>query len=194
MKGNPGQGILLRADCDLLLYAWCDSDWANCPLTRRSLTGWFVLLGHSPISWKTKKQHTISHSSAEAEYRSMATTTCELKWLKALLLCLGVIHPHPMQLYCDSQAALHIAANPVFHERTKHIKVDCHFLHDEILCGNITTKYVPSYAQLADIFTKALGTKQFDYFLRKLGMQSVCSNLRGSIRLLVSLISLGILC
>jgi len=85
LKGNPGQGILLRADCDLQLYAWCDSDWASCPLTRRSITGWFVLLGNSPISWKTRKQHTVSRSSAEAEYRSMATATCELIWLKALL-------------------------------------------------------------------------------------------------------------
>ena len=76
LKGNHGQGILLRANCDLQLYAWCDSDWASCPLTRRSLTGWFILLGNSPISWKTKKQHTLSHSSTEVEYRSMATTTC----------------------------------------------------------------------------------------------------------------------
>lgn len=80
LKRNPGQGIMLRSDCDLQLSAWCDSDWASCPLTRRSLTGWFILLGNSPISWKTKKQHTVSRSSAEAEYRSMAATTCELKW------------------------------------------------------------------------------------------------------------------
>ena len=79
LKGNPGQGIFLRFDSDLQLYAYCDSDWANCPLTHRSLMGYFVLLGNSPISWKTKKQHTMSRSSAEAEYRSMVTTTCELK-------------------------------------------------------------------------------------------------------------------
>lgn len=85
LKGNPGQGILLCVDFDLQVYAWCDSDWASCPLTRRSLTGWIILLGNSPISWKAKKQHTMSRSSAEAEYRSMATTTCDLKWLKELL-------------------------------------------------------------------------------------------------------------
>ena len=102
LKGNPGQGILLRSDCDLKLYAYCDSDWASCPLTWRSLTGYFILLGNSQISWKTKKQHTVSHSSAEADYRSMATTTCELKWLKGLLSTLGVMHSNPMHLYCDS--------------------------------------------------------------------------------------------
>ncbi|PNX93517.1 retrovirus-related Pol polyprotein from transposon TNT 1-94 [Trifolium pratense] len=173
LKGNPGQGILLKAACDLQLYAWCDSDWAGCPLSRRSLTGWIVFLGNSPISWKTKKQNVVSRSSAEAEYRSMATTTCELKWLKALLLSLGVSHSLPMRIYCDSQSALHIAANPVFHERTKHIEVDCHFLRDELLKGNISTHHVSTKIQLADIFTKALGKQQFDYFLNKLGIHNL---------------------
>ncbi|XP_019190136.1 PREDICTED: uncharacterized protein LOC109184576 [Ipomoea nil] len=79
LKGTPDQGILLRADTDLTLQGWCDSDWAACPITRRSLTGWLIFLGHSPISWKTKKQTTVSRSSAEAEYRSMVAVTCELK-------------------------------------------------------------------------------------------------------------------
>ncbi|WVY98728.1 hypothetical protein V8G54_030879 [Vigna mungo] len=79
LKGNPGQGIMLRSDSDLNLYEWCDSDWVGCPLTRKSVTGWFISLGRSPISWKTKKQHTVSRSFAEAEYRSMANTICELK-------------------------------------------------------------------------------------------------------------------
>ncbi|KAH9656136.1 retrovirus-related pol polyprotein from transposon RE1 [Citrus sinensis] len=173
LKGNPGQGILLRTDCDLALYGWCDSDWASCPLTRRSLTGWLVMLGHSPISWKTKKQHTVSRSSAEAEYRSMATTTCELKWLKGLLMSLGVHHTTQMRLYCDSHAALHLVANPVFHERTKHIEVDCHFVRDEIQNDSIRPSYVPTQSQLADIFTKALGGRHFDSFLRKLGIRNL---------------------
>ena len=113
---------------------------------------------NASIHW-TKKQHTMSRSSAEAEYRSMATTTCELKWLKGLLSTLGVMHSNPMHLYCDSQTALHIAANLVFHERTKHIEVDCHFVRDEIQNGAIHTKYVHTSMQLADIFMKALGKR-----------------------------------
>ncbi|GJU60033.1 retrovirus-related pol polyprotein from transposon RE2 [Tanacetum coccineum] len=85
LKGNPGQGVLLSSNSNLFVSAYCDSDWARCPLTRRSVIEYFVMLGQSPISWKTKKQHTVSRSSAEAEYRSMATTICELKWLKGLL-------------------------------------------------------------------------------------------------------------
>jgi len=67
----------------------------------------------------------------------MATTTCELKWLKGILSNLGIDHGKPMIIHCDSQAAMHIAKNPVFHERTKHIEVDCHFVRNEILKDNI---------------------------------------------------------
>ena len=102
----------------------------------------------------------------------MATTTCEWKWLKELLSTLSVMHFDPMHLYCDSQAALHIIVNPVFHERTKHIEVDCHFVRDEIQNGAIHTKYVHTSMQLADIFTKALGKRQFDFLLIKLGVRN----------------------
>ena len=170
LKGTPGQGILLSADCDLTLQGWCDSDWAACPVTRRYLTSWLVFFGQSPVSWKTKKQHTVSRSSAEAEYRSMAAITCELKWLKGLLLSLSVNHPKAIKLFCDSQPALHIAKNPVFNERTKHIEVDCHFVRDAINEGLISRSHVSTSSQLADIFTKALGQKQFDKILSKLGI------------------------
>lgn len=173
LKKNPGQGILLRADSDLSLQGWCDSDWASCPITRRSLSGWFVLLGYSPISLKTKKQQTFSRSSAEAEYRSMAAITCELKWLQQLLGELGVQHKKGMRLYCDSQSALYIAQNPVFHERTKHIEVDCHFVRDAIKDGLIVPAYVSTTLQLADIFTKALGKQKFEFLLRKMGVQDL---------------------
>lgn len=173
LKGHPGQGIHLDRTSDVQLHAWCDADWAGCPITRRSLTGWIIFLGHSPISWKTKKQHVVSRSSAEAEYRSMAMATFELKWLKALLTDLGISHTQPMLLQCDSQAALHISQNPVFHERTKHIEVDCHFIRDDIMAGHIRTFYVPTTAQLADIYTKALGNRQFHHLLSKLGIRDL---------------------
>ena len=111
----------------------------------------------------------MSHSSAEAEYKAMSWTAKELKWLKALLLDLGVSHSQPMRLYCDNMAALHISANPVFHERTKHIEKDCHFVRDEIKSGNSVTAHLSTKIQLADIFTKALDKRSLTTFGTSLG-------------------------
>lgn len=173
LKGSPGQGILLKSDRDFQLTAWTDSDWAGCPLTRRSVSGWLVQLGDSPISWRSRKQDVVSRSSAEAEYRAMVEALCELKWIKNVLHTMGVGHRAPMNLYCDSRSALHIAANPVFHERTKHVELDCHFIRDDIQRGVVKTKHVSTLNQLADIFTKALGGKVFQSFLFKLGIRNL---------------------
>ena len=86
----------------------------------------------------------VSRSSAKAEYRSMATTTCDVTWLLYLLKDLHVQHDKPVLLYCDNQAALHIAANPVFHERSKHIEANCHIVRNRVLDGTIKTFHVAS--------------------------------------------------
>ena len=123
LKGSPGQGVLLKSDTDLTLTIYCDADWSSCPLTRRSLSSFVVMLGGSPVSWKTKKQKTVSHSSAEAEYRAIAAALRETKWFQRLLKELGIDQSAPTRFFCDSKAAIHIAANHVFHERTKHSKM-----------------------------------------------------------------------
>lgn len=173
LKGCPDQGIMLTSNSNLSLTAYSDSDWPACPITRRSLSAYVVLLGDSIVSWKTKKQHTVSRSSAEAEYRSMADTTCELKWLKRLLLQLGFTHHHPMRLFCDSQAALHIAKNPVFHERTKHVENDCHPVRDAVQAKLLTTEHITTKNQPADLLTKALPAPAFQFLLSKLGIRDM---------------------
>uniref|UniRef100_A0A3Q7GED5 Reverse transcriptase Ty1/copia-type domain-containing protein n=1 Tax=Solanum lycopersicum TaxID=4081 RepID=A0A3Q7GED5_SOLLC len=81
IKGTPGMGLMMPAGTTNQLMAYCDSDWGACLETRRSVTGYLVKLGGVVISWKSKKQETVSRSSAEAEFRSMAACIAELTWL-----------------------------------------------------------------------------------------------------------------
>lgn len=152
----PAQGILLAKDSAVDLTTYCDSDWASCPMTRRSTTGYCIMLGDSPLSGKSKKQAVVSCSSAKAEYRAMALTCCEVTWLVELLKDLGLKDLGPVDLRCDNQAALYIAANPVFHARTKHIEIDCHYVRDRVQACHVKPSYVHSTQQVPDVFTKVL--------------------------------------
>ena len=107
-------------------------------------------------------------SSAKAKYRAMASTTSELIWLKQLLKELQFGEVTQMKLICDNQIALHISSNPFFHERTKHIEIDCHFVREKIILGDIKTEFVNSNNQLADIFSKPLRGPMIDYICNKL--------------------------
>ena len=153
-----------------MLKAFSDSDWASCPITRRSVIGYMILFGSSPVSWKSKKQPTVSKSSAEAEYRAMSQAAGEVTWLVRLLSELGVSQSQPVTLHCDNQSALQIAKNHVFHERTKHIDLDCHFTREKVLEGLLQLAYLPTSLQLADILTKVLPSHQHNELLSKLGM------------------------
>lgn len=132
IKKQPGLGLLMPSTGTTQVTASCDSDWASCPMFKRSVTGYCVKFGSSLISWKSKKQSTVSKSSAEAEYRSMENTVSELVWIAGLLKELKMKTSLLMELFCDNKAALQIAANPMYHERTKHIEIDCHFIRDKI--------------------------------------------------------------
>nr|GEY95952.1 cysteine-rich RLK (receptor-like protein kinase) 8 [Tanacetum cinerariifolium] len=123
--GELKQGILLANNLAVELKAYGDFDWASCPMTGRSTTGYCILLGDSLISWKSKKQVVMSRSFEEAKYRTMALTCCEVTWLVNLFKDLRIKDLEPVDLYCDIQATLYIVANHVFHARTKHIEVDC---------------------------------------------------------------------
>ncbi|XP_075100701.1 secreted RxLR effector protein 161-like [Nicotiana tabacum] len=106
IKGAPGLGLLMSSEQSAKLTAFCDADWASCPISRRSVTGYVMKLGSSLVSWKSKKQCTVSRSSAEAEYRSMAAGVAEISWLTGLCKELGAEVELPVELHCDSKATI----------------------------------------------------------------------------------------
>ena len=139
-------------------------------MDRKSITGFCIYLGDSLISWKSKKQTVVSRSSTEAEYRAMASTTTEIVWLRWLLADMGVYLSDPTPMYCDNKSAIQIAHNTVFHERTKHIEIDCHLTRHHLKHGTITLPFVSSSMQIADLFTKSHPISRFRFLVGKLSM------------------------
>ncbi|GMJ10230.1 hypothetical protein HRI_004692200 [Hibiscus trionum] len=147
-------------------------NYAACPNSRRSVTGYCMYFGTSLISWKSKKQQTVSRSSCEAEYRAMTSATCELMWLTSLLSSFGV-KVSSTSLYCDNQSAIQLASNQMFHERSKHIEVDCHFIRDKVRESFLKLFHLRSACQLADILTKSLHAPAFDSIVSKMGLVNI---------------------
>lgn len=175
LKTNPGQGLFYSANTDICLNAFSDADWGTCTDTRRSISGICVFLGTSLITWKSKKQDRASGSSTESEYRAMAMATDELVWLNQLLKDLHITVASQAKLFCDNKSAMHIANNPVFHERTKAIEIDCHKTRDRVKEGFLKVLHVSTGNQLADILTKPLHPGPFHSLLGRMSVSSLFS-------------------
>ncbi|GKB16801.1 ribonuclease H-like domain-containing protein [Tanacetum coccineum] len=139
-------------------------------ITRRSVTGFAIYMGNSLISWKSKKQTVVSRSSAEAEYRALASATCEVIWLTNLLQDLNIKIQKPITMFCDNKAAIQIASNPVFHNRTRHFEIDLHFIRDKMIDGIIKPTKIDSANNNADILTKGLAADQHMFLTKKLNL------------------------
>lgn len=173
LKSCPGKGLLFSKHGHMKIEAYTDADWAGSIDDRRSTSGYCVFVGGNLVTWRSKKQPVVARSSAEAEFRSMAHGVSEVIWMQRLLTELQVPFESPMRLYCDNQAAISIANNPVQHDRTKHVEVDRHFIRERVLSKELCLPFVPTDRQCADIFTKGLFKPQFELLMSKLGMCDV---------------------
>ncbi|GKD83225.1 ribonuclease H-like domain-containing protein [Tanacetum coccineum] len=178
LKGSPGKGInVIKGSASSIdLKAYSDADWARCADTRRSITGYCVFMCGSLVSWKSKIQNTISKSSTEAEYRALASVTSKAIWILKILKDLKCFNLLPVKVFCDSNSAIKIAANPIFHERTKHLEIDLHFVREKIIAGVIKTVKIETANQIANVLTKGLDTKQHNMLCYKLGMTDLFQN------------------
>jgi hypothetical protein len=164
VRGTTTHGLLLRASSSLDVTAYSDADWGGCPETRRSTSGFCVFLGDSLVSWSSKRQPTVSRSSAEAEYRGVANAAAECIWLRQLLGELYFPVSKATVIFCDNVSAVYMSKNPVHHKRTKHIELDIHFVRERVQIGQLRVVHVPTGEQYADVMTKGLPTRTFEAF------------------------------
>jgi hypothetical protein len=137
IHGTLELGFHLHRTSPVDLTMYYDADWAGCPKTRRSTSGYGVFLGDNLVSWSSKCQATISRSSAEAEYRAVANGVAEACWLWHLLLELHCPLRRATVVYCDNVSAIYLSTNPVQHQRTKHVEIDLHFVRDHVALGEV---------------------------------------------------------
>nr|GEU71055.1 hypothetical protein [Tanacetum cinerariifolium] len=143
-----------------------------CPATRKYISGYYVFLGDSLVTWKGKKQSTLSIPFAEAEYRSMASATCEVIWLSKLG-DMGVKDLLLVVMYCNNSSTLQITANPVFHKKSKHFEIDVHLVREKVASGVIKTERIHTSQQIADVLSKALDIEQHKTLCVKLGIMDM---------------------
>ncbi|GJS03650.1 ribonuclease H-like domain-containing protein [Tanacetum coccineum] len=155
------------------LIAYSNADWAGCLATRRSTSRYCVFLGDNLLTWSSKCQDTLSHSSVEAEYRRDANDVAETSWIPNLLRELHTPLFTATLVYYDNVSAVYMSANPVQHQHTKHIEIGIHFVRDKVAAGHVQVFHVPSRFQYADIFTKVLPHPLFADFRSSL---SVCKS------------------
>jgi histone deacetylase 1/2 len=156
VQGTLALGLRIGKSDNMMVSAFSDADWAGCVDDRRSTGGFAVFFGNNLISWSARKQPTVSRSSTEAEYKSLANATAEIIWVQKLLRELGIPHLVTARLWCDNLGAKYLSTNPVFHARTKHIEIDFHFVRERVARRLLEIRFISTNDQLADGFTKAL--------------------------------------
>jgi hypothetical protein len=164
VRGTVDLGLVLHRSSSVELVVYTDADWAGCPDTRRSTSGYAVFLGGNLVSWSSKRQPVVSRSSVEAEYRAVANGVAEASWLRQLLAELHSPLAKSTLVYCDNVSAVYLSTNPVQHQRTKHVEIDLHFVRDRVAIGDVRVLHVPTTSQFADIFTKGLPSSTFSEF------------------------------
>ncbi|XP_019057729.1 PREDICTED: uncharacterized protein LOC109116546 [Tarenaya hassleriana] len=170
LAGSPSLGIFMSSTNSFDLHAFSDADWGGNRDDYTSTSAHIVYLGEHPISWSSKKQRTAARSSTEAEYKSVASTAVELRWLSSLLSELGVPMTTKPVIFCDNVGATYLCANPVFHSRMKHVAVDYHFIRGLVQDGLLRVTHVSSQDQLAETLTKPITRARFELLRVRMGL------------------------
>lgn len=158
--GTLDRKLCYKNEGELVLEGYCDSDYAADKETRRSTSGVVFTFGGNTISWKSSLQKVVALSSTEAEYMALTDAANEAVWLKGLVSELGFAQGS-VNIHCDSQSAIALTKNAVYHERTKHIDVKYHFIRELVNDGVVQILKIDTEDNPADIFTKVLPVSKF---------------------------------
>ena len=172
LKGTMNLGLVFESNNDLL-KGYVDADWASCLNDRRSYTGFVFVLGTGPVSWDVKKQRTVTLSSTESEYMTLAEAEKEAIALRGFLEELGFGNLAEVIIYNDNLGANKLAENPVFHARSKHIDVRHHFVRQTLKENLISIEHVSTEDMGADMLTKGLPGPKHKKCLELLALGSV---------------------
>ena len=170
LQGIFELGLKYTRSNDIRLSGFTDAPWAGSLVDRKSTIGYCFNIRSRMTSWCSRKQKFVALTSAEAEYIAASTASCEAIWLGKLLVNLFRERMEVTSILCDNQSCIKLSENPVFHDRSKHIEIRCHFIRDYVQQGVVQLRYTPTGEQVADILTKALSKIKFTYFREKMGM------------------------
>lgn len=159
--------LVFRRNKDLSIQDYCDSDFAADLDRRRSTTGYVFTVRENTVSWKSGLQPIVVLSTTEAEYIAQTEVVKEVVWIKGMVSDMG-FEVEKASIWCDSQSAICLSKNNVFHERTKHMAVKYNFIRDVIEEGEVEVYKIHTSRNLADIQNKSVPVKKFESALELL--------------------------
>ena len=159
------------------VFGFCDADHANDKETSRSYTGWAFLIGGTAVSWRARQQKCVSRSVTEAEYYAAGEAAAEAEWLRSLMAEVGLPQHEPTRIFSDNQGSIALIKNPVFHDRSKHIRVQYHYVRQLAEEGLVNFEYCPAEKMAADFLTKPLDKVSFHKCREALGIKPLHASL-----------------
>ena len=168
--GTIDYGLYYVRGDGVRLVGYSNSDWAGCASDRKSTSGCYFGLGSMIFSWFNRKQKLLALSMTEAEYMAASQASCEVTWLRKLVLGLFGQELRPMIIYCDNQSCIKLSENPVFHDRSKQIEIRYHFIRDWVQRGVMQLEYISTDDQVVDILTKSLPKGKHEHFRDLMGV------------------------
>eukprot|EP00253_Pinus_taeda_P025058 PITA_25058 len=170
LKGTSRYGLWYRQEDEVKLCGFTDADWAGSPTDRKRTSGGIFNIGSTAVSWYSRKQRSMALSSTEAKYMAASLVACEAIWMRKILVGLFGSHLEPTVIYCDNQSSIKLSANPIFHDRSKHIDIRYHHIRDCVQQRIMLLSYIPTEDQDTDILTKALTRSKFEYHRGRIGV------------------------